>query len=437
MTTSKTKKKKNKRPTLPDLFKKALYIFVANTNSVKEFYKALHPVVSEEDKKTQEKMDKEFKQINQEIENIRSRVESGQKQYVKKSELDKVMIRLYELVEKGGLFRCGFNKELLYRNIIINICTNLEIIVMELIRLFYKFSGTGLDKKMIELGAIKNARNIDEVIEIMIEKELYELGHAPFTDWVKFFMETVGLNIKEILNIYEIPIVEMFQRRNLFLHNNGIVNKKYIEKCDKNFLKKLTGKITEGMFLRTDEQYVESCLRNTQVFVPILTYCLWYKVCKGKETEKEREHREFDILQYGFKLLNEADYLTAQEYNGIVSDNFTLPETYKFRVKVNFWLSLKFQGKLNKKYLDQISQIELGDKSYIFRLAIFSLLGDKKKFFENYPKAIMAEEINEEMLCWPIFEAMKDDPRFLSIYKKQVAIKHGNIKKKKVKKQKK
>ena len=439
MTTSKTKrkKKKNKRPTLTDLFEKALYIFGANTNTVKEFYRALHPVVSEEDKKTEAKFNKELKQIRQEIENIRSQVGSGQQKDVRKSQLQKLMSRLNQSVQEASLLKWGFNKELLYRNIIINICTNLEILVMELARLFYKFSGTGLDKKTIELGDIKNTRSIDEVIELMIEKELYELGHAPFSDWMKFFTETVSLNIKEILESYEVPLIEMFQRRNIFIHNDGVVNKKYIEKCDKNYLKKLPSKIIEGMFLKTDENYVEGCLRNIQVFVPILTHCLWYKMCKGKETEKDRDIREYAILQFGFKLLEEADYLTAQEYNGIVTDNFKLRETCKFRVKVNFWLSLKFQGKLNKKHLDQISQVELGNKNYICKLAIFSLLGDKEKFFENYPKAIVAEEIKEEMLCWPIFEAVRVDPRFVSIFEKQAAIKNGKRVKKKAKKTKK
>lgn len=436
MTTLKTKRnmKKNKKPTLTDLFSRALFVFGANTNAVKEFYRALHPVVGERDEKARAKFDKELTRILQEIKNIRSQRGSGQQKGVMKSEVDKAGAKLYALLEEGGLLKWGFNKELLYRNIIINICTNLEILVMELARLFYKFSGTGLDKKTVELGDIKNTRSIDEVIELMIEKELYELGHAPFSDWMKFFTDTAKLNIKEILESYEVSLIEMFQRRNLFIHNDGVVNKKYIERCDKNYLKKLPGKIIEGMYIATDEHYLESCFRNIQVFGSILIFCLWYKMCKNKESERNRKVREYAILQFGFKLLKEADYLTAQEYNGIVSDYFKLLETYKFRVRVNFWLSLKFQSKLNKKHLDQIRQIELDNKNYICKLAIFSLLGEKDEFFEIFPKAIVAEEIKEDMLCWPIFDAVRDDPRFDSIFERQAVIKKGKRVKKKAKK---
>jgi len=132
----------------------------------------------------------------------------------------------------------------------------------------------------------------------MIEKELYELGHAPFRAWMEFFTDTVNVDIKEMLANYEVPLVEMFQRRNLFIHNDGIVNKIYLKKCDKNYIKKLPSKITEGMLLETDENYVERCFRNTQVFGPVLTHCLWYKMSKGKETEEDIKKREFSILQF-------------------------------------------------------------------------------------------------------------------------------------------
>lgn len=410
---------------LGDMLREALVTFTENIKALKEFYHALHPLVTEIDTRYENEVKEMFEQIV--IERPRD-----SKKPIKVSIPNKAVYKkLLSLMKRGEFAKTrSFNTDLLYQSMIINLCTYIESLVLEIGRVYYKLkTDKMLGDTVLKFEDIKGL-DADEIAETVIEKKVINLGYGSLVDWIKFFTETMKVNIQTLVDKYSVQLSEILQRRHLYIHNAGKINARYLENCDKRHLKKLGVSESKGTIIKTDKKYLYLCFLSVQVFGGVLGECVWYKFVKGKEAEKEREAREWYINNYGFDFIVEGEYQTAQEYFELVINNFDISETADFYMRANYWQSLKWQNKLPETEVIKIKNIDLRNKDYLTKLAVFCLLDEKQKFFETYPKAISAGEVNEECLEWPIFKEMRKDARFKGIFEEELKKRRGKKQKK-------
>jgi hypothetical protein len=111
--------------------------------------------------------------------------------------------------------------------------------------------------------------------------------------------------------------------------------------------------------------------------------------------------------------------LTAEEFGRFVKNNFKFTNEYiSICVQVNYWQSLKWQGKLGNEIKKEIETIDLEGKSNRIRMAIYALLDKKEDFFRVAKATLKSKEISSnELQEWPIFKEMRQDPKFGSLIK--------------------
>lgn len=400
MATEKTKHSTN------NLFVDAINRFNLNNESLKQFYNSLYPVAEQIDKETKKGFVEKIESLNNLIE------EEMKSNKAKKIKLKKILPFVLEIQK----LRPTINTQILYRNIVITLCSNLEILVSDLAKIFYLNGKSGLfDENAIRFSEIKNLQTIEDVKNQIIDKRLFELTNSSFSDWTNFFKKDVALDIDNLLNYYYTPIKETFERRHIFIHNGGLINKKYLNSIDSTYLKTLSSKFEFGKPIETNATYINNSFRHMENFGQLLTHCLWYKICKS--TEIQKDERENSLVAYIYEKLKKEEYATIEEFGNFVLKNFKLLNEYLlFCIKVNYWQSLKWQGKFNAEIKTEISNIELSDKNSKIKIAVYALLDKPKDFFETARLALKSKDIDKHSLQeWPLFKEMRKDQRFESL----------------------
>jgi hypothetical protein len=408
-----------KKPTQHEKFSTAHTRFDRNIESLKQFYKAVHPLVDKIDKKTEKEFIKNIEEIIGPIKKLKNRP------LKLKSKESKDLLNIF----KSKL--PTFNTKILYQNIVITLCSYLEILISDLIRIHYTASKSSiLNDATINFSEIKHLQTIEEITELLIDKKIFDFTHESFDKWLNFFTHKINLEIKSLINLYEKPLIELFQRRHLFIHNGGIVNQNYIQNVDSSYLKSLGGEIKVEKLINTNSTYLDNSFRYVEVFGILLIHCLWYKLCKNSENASQRDTREANILNHCYNMIVKEEYKSAEEVTNLAIKNFKFKEFTKFAMQVNYWQSLKWQNKLDDKKRKEIKQIELQGKDNKIKLAIYALFDDCEAFFKTMPFGLRSKDITKEELGeWPLFKEMRKDPRFTKILARGLRSKKRSTKK--------
>lgn len=87
------------------------------------------------------------------------------------------------------------------------------------------------DKKSISYGMVFESNSKEDLINIIIEKELNELKYKKVGEWFDYLCNIV--NVGKVNSVELEKIVEAKATRDVLVHNSGIVNQIYIEKSGK------------------------------------------------------------------------------------------------------------------------------------------------------------------------------------------------------------
>lgn len=238
--------------------------------------------------------------------------------------------------------------------------------------------------------------NIDDIKNRFIDKEVEDFMRSPLSDWYKSFESKQKACFCFDNNEFEV-FKEIYYRRNIIVHNQGIVNEVYL-----NSICESDKKIGERLFV--DKEYLINAFYATKKVLIGTFYGL-------KKTSENYEslykylndygynclvNKEWDLAEYIFKLLLQDD---KQQKADIICE------------KINLWISVK-----NSKGLDVIKQdIEKLDISALnsqFIVAKYALLDD----YDNVSNTL-EDEINKSIpvYCvkeWPLFNQYRESAQF-------------------------
>ena len=124
--------------------------------------------------------------------------------------------------------------------------SSFESFLKNCLRLYYFYQPNVLksQKKALDYEQIVNSKSIEELVSIIIEKELMELFHKSIDDISNYLKIKIGLDFAQ--NKKWDQFRERFFRRNILTHNEGISNNIYSNKINKDEL---------GKFLKVDLEF--------------------------------------------------------------------------------------------------------------------------------------------------------------------------------------
>lgn len=236
--------------------------------------------------------------------------------------------------------------------------------------------------KQVSLVELLNKKGnlIFQAIESEVDSQMFDSMKC-LNDILKKNDISLDLIAKEMKNFNEI-----YYRRNLFVHNGGIVNNLYL------------AAVTDSPFkigdkLVCDKDYNKKAFNNMAIFLSSLEFYF-------EKFIKSYEKRARSLSEYGFDCLKKGKYEIAEHVYGLLKTKKDIEHVDKLMYFINY-LNAKKQLKIN--IFKELSTLDVSACSDNFKLAKLCLENKNEDVLilldKTYPHSVSAEELRE----WPLF----------------------------------
>lgn len=202
--------------------------------------------------------------------------------------------------------------------------------------------------------------------------------------------------LNEILKKNEIPsssiknemknFEEIYYRRNLFVHNGGIVNDFYLSGVEETTFKK-------GEKLVCDDKYNKKAFINLTNFLVSIEFN-FEKIINLDEKKKE------SISDYGFSCLCNGKYEIAEHIYGLLKTRKDIEHIDRLMFFINY---LNARKQLKYNISKELTTLDVSACTDNFKIAKLCLEDKNEEVFEfinkTYPNSFNAIELRD----WPIF----------------------------------
>ena len=288
--------------------------------------------------------------------------------------------------------------DLLYKNSFISLLSTVEWFFSQILHFNYdKFPDTaGIQKKTMTLSDLKSFGSIEDAEKYLIDTKIEEVLRGNLESWFTTLKTDINLKLGYIEPIKQ-ELVEIYQRRNLFVHNGGIVNSIYLSKVSEEFRNDI--KLNDSLLI--DKKYLDNAICKLQKAFILIASELWKNLDKS---DKSRGDVLTDIV-YENLIKERWDICEGLTY--FIIKDAELEVIDKVVAQLNYWLCKK---ELNQyeSVKKEIEQANYSDKKEIFQLALYALKDDVNSFLELLPISLDSKQLNIERLEeFPIFKTIR------------------------------
>ena len=268
-----------------------------------------------------------------------------------------------------------------------------------------------LYRDLVEYDSIKEVKN--RIVENTIEK-LFRESHTEQIAWIE-----KAIGVKTLRDYVGWPnYIELTERRNLFVHSEGVVSCQYIDECKKNRYN--VNNISIGNRLLADKDYFDQSYNLLYEMAIMLTQILINKLYIGKYCVDTSE-RDNILITCVFDLIVDKQYEIAINVSNFVSDSKTFCHNNKDKafIELNLAQAYKWSGNSFecKKVLDSMDDSIMINDLRIPKLTL------EDRFEDVYPLMISVGDRSEILKKesyreWPIFKEIRKEEEFADTFKK-------------------
>lgn len=254
----------------------------------------------------------------------------------------------------------------LYQNSLISVISYVEWFLAQLIHKYYDINpgAVGLKDKQLSLNDLYELGTIDDAKKYLIDSKVESIMRSSLDDWIKFLKDTVKLSMS-YLDDYKNGMIESCQRRNLYVHNGGVVNSIYLKNCS--FLKDVDYSV--GDKLNTDLDYINETISTFEKCFTLIASELW------KKNEPKSDKRFKVLFGLASNHINNERYGLAESILYFLCGDKQNTEFNLLMSKLNYWYSIKCQGSLDK-IRAEIEKEDMSAKQPIFQFMKLNILSD-------------------------------------------------------------
>lgn len=321
------------------------------------------------------------------------------------------MIRAIRTLDGLGGFRIP---DTLQKSLFTQLFSEFDAFIGALLKVIYVRKSELLKgiSREITFADLLSYEDLNAVKLDLLNKEIEAFRRDSYVD------QFVALEKKFSLKLRSFPewceFVELSQRRNLIVHNGGVVSEQYLVVCDREGYPFET-RPNIGQQLEADPKYFSRAIVVVSAVAFMLAHTLWRKVFPG-ETKEAHDHTNHVI----YELLKDQRWRASAEIA-----KFSLTEPMKrgidemgLRIRtVNAAIAFKFSGK--QAACDELLNLMDWSASYRdFRLAI-DVLQDRFDSAADYMRKIgkngeMVDELGYHE--WPLFHKFRESMEFQNAY---------------------
>lgn len=304
--------------------------------------------------------------------------------------------------------------KIIKRNFLVSLISQFDTYTSDLIKAIFEIRPEIINnsEKQLAFSELSKFESIKDAQNYIIEKEIETVLRENYTDQFKWFERKLNIQLRKDLPIWE-TFIEITQRRNLFVHNDGKVSSQYLSVCKENNLK-IGDKIKLGVELSVGIKYFDKafkCLFEIGVKLN--------QVLRRNLVPEEIEHADNSFLNISFELIQNRQYDLAK-----ILYDFSDKYIKKYS-KEDLRLRILLNGAQTYKWLDEdekckqiIKQVDWSATNDLFKLASNVLL-DK---FEEASLIMRNIGDNEKVIDktyyrdWPIFKIFITTEFFKNAY---------------------
>lgn len=299
-------------------------------------------------------------------------------------------------------------------NFVVSLVSQYDAYLGKLIRQIFEVQPELLNssEKSFKFSDLASFENIDEAKEYIIEKEIESIlreSHIKHFIWLENKLD-IPLR-KDLPNFLD--FIEITERRNLFVHTNGVVSRQYLAVCEKN-CPKLVNDVNVGDKLNANAEYL---VKSQEVLLEIgikLGHVMWRKLMPEDLKNADAHLIEicYDLLQSGnFKLAQNLLHFSTKTLKKHSSD-----EVLSMQV-INHALSYYLIG--DKKKCKQILKSKDWSASNDKFLLAVEVLKDNYTNASEIMRSIGSNNSHltkEAYREWPLFNSFRESDEFLSAF---------------------
>lgn len=258
--------------------------------------------------------------------------------------------------------------------------------------------------QLVEFSSIEAAR------EYVVEKEIDTILRKSHSDHFDYLEKKLGIPLRKNLPIWN-KFIEITERRNLFVHCDGVVSNQYLNVCNANDC--LDPDIILDKRLEISPKYYNEAYACLYEISTKLTHTIWRKLCKEDLKNADRKLNEISIELINNRQLKLADIIL--DFG--CKQNLHFNDAFKNVFTVNKALSKYLQDQKDeaKKIVESKDWSASSDD---FKLANLVLVEDFESVYTLMDKIGDNGEVDKESYkTWPLFSHLRKEAKFKEKYK--------------------
>jgi hypothetical protein len=271
-------------------------------------------------------------------------------------------------------------KTALYCNSLISLVSSVEWFLAQLIHKHYKENPgiVGSKEKQFSLDELAAFDTVDDARNYLIEKTVESVLRGSIQDWIDFLTSKLKLSMG-YLKDHKDFLIEVTQRRNLLVHNGGVVNRIYLSNLPSDYHD--APKIGDNIHITSE--YLNKAISTFERCFLLIAAELWKKV------GADNEERGKLLINLSYEHLISERYEVAESISFFAANDNSLQESDQLYAKINYWIARKYGDGFEDIKQDIVNE-DFSAKSRLFILAKNVLLSD----FDN---SLIQIEVNHRL----------------------------------------
>lgn len=243
------------------------------------------------------------------------------------------------------------------------------------------------DKSITYSELISLNSNIEDIKERFISREIEAIMREPISDWYDSFKKRQKAKFLFEDNIFE-RFKEVYYRRNLVVHNQGIVNEVYLNNIrDKQLL--------VGDQLEVDKEYLENAFSLT-ILVLVDTFFGLRKIAD------DRDGLVSWITSYGYVCLLEKKWKQANYIYRVILQDECMQSIDKLMAQINYWITVKNLEGVSA-IESEVNALDVSAMQLQFSVAKAALLNKQEEVSGLLDQCLQRNEIPAYYIkTWPL-----------------------------------
>ncbi len=252
------------------------------------------------------------------------------------------------------------------------------------------------DKSITYSELVSFDTDIEEIKERFINKEIEEFMRLPISEWYKSFESKQKAKFIFDENEFD-KFKEVYYRRNLIVHNQGVVNEIYMKNVP-------TCSVDLGERLHVGEEYLNQAFLLAR---KVLIGTVWGL----RKTAEDIEDLDYYLFDFGYNCLKNQEWELAKYVFSMLLTEDNQPDSEKMCEQVNLWIALKNLYGVERIEND-IKDLDVSALQTKFSIAKYALLDEFDSVSLLLEDAIETEVPVWCVKEWPLFNQYRQSEEY-------------------------